>query len=402
MDDIIAVTRYTKIRRTLVWLAAVGLATSACGSGEESSADVAQSRLVVEQRIGAEGQGHEYEFTTISQVSVHRDTVFVVQNGLPEIRAFGSDGRYIRTIGTSGSGPGEFISAPTIGFLGDTLWAIDADGRRISYYTSTGSLLSTVHLPPIPLTLGQKGQLYFPYPKALTKAGWIFGFGGEAGSSLVKGLVKTRPLLRFGSSSVSVDTLGWVSIEHADMVIRTDRRASLRSQPFTDAPLFAFAPSAERVVVVERLSAMDDTLSAVRVITLNVSGDTVWSTQLPYKPARLENTIADSVRASLHRAYAPRYPREAIDRALFIARFRTPITAVIAGEDGTVWLRWDAATAANLLTVIDANGKRRADVVASTSIGMKWVSATTVWGEELDADDVPSLVRYRLVDARKQ
>lgn len=384
----------------VVSLLAVGICSGACRGASDAYTPTGQLTLVAELRIGEEGRGPEYQFTTISQVVAHGDAVYVVQQGVPEIRVFEGDGRYRQTIGRSGGGPGEFQGSPSIGFLGDTLWAIDADVRRMSLFTASGRVLSTIHLESVPLTLGQNRQFYFPYPKVLVSGGWILGFGGEAGASVVSGEVTARPLLRFPRAGGTADTLGWVSIAHADMVLRTEKRAMLRTQPFSDAPLTVYAPLARRVVIIERYSASDDTPANARVTALEANGDTAWSTLVPYKPVRLEDSVVDSVRTVLQRAHEPRYPSTAIDRALFAPTFRTPITAALAGDDGTFWLLWDDATAPSRVTVIDANGRPHAEVTAPAKIRLKWVSGMTAWGEELDDNDVPTLVRYRLVAAR--
>ena len=381
--------------RSFAICAAASLLWVACQNDPDLGVSGEQLILVPELRVGEEGRGPEYQFTTIYQIVAHNDAVHVVQQGVPEIRVFGPDGSYRQRIGRAGSGPGEFQSSPAIGFLADTLWALDSDVRRIAFFTPEGSQLSTVQLPPIPLTLGHNRQVYFPYPKVLVPGGWILGHGGEAGSSVVSGAVTERPLLRFARSGGASDTLGWVSIAHSNMVIRTERRASLRVQPFGDSPLTAYAPHSGRVVIVERYSASDDTVSTVRVIALEINGDTAWTTDISYRPAPLERAVVDSLLNILRRTYEPRYPHSAIEAALFAPKFRTPVIAVVVGDDGTVWIHWDESTARNRLTVIDAAGHRR-EAFAPAKVRLKWVSSTSAWGEELDDNDVPTLVRYRI------
>ena len=58
------------------------------------------------------------------------------------IRLFGADGRFVRQISRAGEGPGEFrYLADLLTLPGDTLRASEYFGRRIAYFTSTGTLL---------------------------------------------------------------------------------------------------------------------------------------------------------------------------------------------------------------------------------------------------------------------
>ncbi|MBK8646135.1 MAG: 6-bladed beta-propeller, partial [Gemmatimonadetes bacterium] len=97
-------------------------------------------------RIGSETAGAAYMFTTIRQVVASDSEVFVLPAETPEIRVFGADGRHRRTIGRRGAGPGEFDAVTAIGLVGDTLWTLDSNLRRVTLFRANGELLTTARL----------------------------------------------------------------------------------------------------------------------------------------------------------------------------------------------------------------------------------------------------------------
>jgi hypothetical protein len=88
----------------------------------------------------------EYLFERISSLAVAADgTIYLVDAQVPELRAYTPDGRYLRTVGRPGQGPGE-IKGPDGGL------AILSDGRilvrdpansRIQVYGADGAALET-------------------------------------------------------------------------------------------------------------------------------------------------------------------------------------------------------------------------------------------------------------------
>jgi hypothetical protein len=88
----------------------------------------------------------EYAFSGVVDVALLDDGRIVVSDAVSkEIRIFDAQGRYQRSIGQEGEGPGEFVTAPSIvGLSIDTLFAYDAGSGRVSSFTAEGRFLSTV------------------------------------------------------------------------------------------------------------------------------------------------------------------------------------------------------------------------------------------------------------------
>ena len=92
--------------------------------------------------IGQEGD-LDYEFFRISSVvALSSGNVVVANGGTHELRFYGSDGRYLRTIGRRGGGPAEFGFLSTLWVRpGDTLAVLDPNRRRIVYFDSAGTFV---------------------------------------------------------------------------------------------------------------------------------------------------------------------------------------------------------------------------------------------------------------------
>lgn len=373
-------------------LACSTIATNA----QRPAAGVEQWRLHAELRVGASDAGPAYEFTALSQVVATPNAVFVRQTEQQELRVFDRAGRYQRTIGRSGGGPGEFRGLWAFGVYGDTIWTLDFLLRRVTLFSTAGKLLRTVTFEAVTPTLGARGNLFATYPMARQRDGVLLGFGGTSGQAMAEGRVWAMPILRMSAAGLTTDTLGWRPIAHANMILKSSAGTSYHVQPFNDSPLVEYAAGQRRVYVVDRLAASNGTAS-YGVVAIGSSGDTAWARRYDYKPVPMDRAAADSVRRRMYGIYRRRYPQSMIDDSLFIPRFQPPVSEATAGDDGTLWLRRENWALTAKFDVLDDKGQLRARVEAGRSVRIRWVSGTTAWGEELDENDVPTLVRYRIV-----
>ncbi len=71
--------------------------------------------------------------------------IVVANAGSGEVRVYGADGRYQRTWGREGGGPGEFLDMTLVGAMGsDTLVVLDNQNRRISFIHPDDGFLGSV------------------------------------------------------------------------------------------------------------------------------------------------------------------------------------------------------------------------------------------------------------------
>ena len=115
-----------------------------------------ESELIEEMRIGSLGGPAEFSFSDINSIAVSQSgTVYVEDTHPPTIREFGPDGRFVRSIGREGEGPGEFRSIAGVSVLPDGRVAFwDRGARRITVYRTDGEFHETLRIdgvnPPYP------------------------------------------------------------------------------------------------------------------------------------------------------------------------------------------------------------------------------------------------------------
>jgi hypothetical protein len=98
--------------------------------------------------IGALDGAPEYAFSRVATVAVTDVGAIVVSDAVAqELRVYGADGTYVRTLGRRGDGPGEFASPPLVADVsGDTVFAFDPRSARVSLLSLGGELLGEVSL----------------------------------------------------------------------------------------------------------------------------------------------------------------------------------------------------------------------------------------------------------------
>lgn len=110
----------------------------------------------------------------------HQGNVFVLDSGNHRVQVFDSAGRYLRSVGEQGVGPGQLTDAQGMFVHPDgRVWIADTRGRRIQPYAADGRALEPLmlELPPLDLVVGpdrmfvqrlpQASMLYGPDPAPL-------------------------------------------------------------------------------------------------------------------------------------------------------------------------------------------------------------------------------------------
>lgn len=103
------------------------------------------TRLIEERKIGVAEGDDRYIFGDISAVEMAIDSsVWVVDNHGPRVRIFDKNGRYVRDVYRSGSGPGELKSVLGISLTPDGRVATwDIDNHRVSIYQANGRFITS-------------------------------------------------------------------------------------------------------------------------------------------------------------------------------------------------------------------------------------------------------------------
>lgn len=391
---------------------AIGSACAERASREGYDADTLPLLTATEElRIGSVDDP-DLGFSRIGGVTVDDDgNVYVLERQDREVRVFDSAGRLLRVIGRPGEGPGEFRFPSLLGFRDDTLWVNDAGLRRVTMFERDGAVLATFPAGivltmshPVPgVTMGEfmagelrrDGLLDMRWPPLVA---W-------RGANALPDRVDV-PVLRFDRAGNVFDTVAMdpYHLEHYTRVTLGGETFWLPS-PAGDFPLHI--RTEDGVIVVDRRRPANDAEARFTVTRTGPVGDTLYQrtfryTQKPFSAAYLDS-IANRFVGSITDAYQldAGTVRETYLAAMRTPEFQAPITQILNGEDGSIWLRREEdSDRVDWWIVLRPDGSPRGQVELPKGSTLQWMSGDVFYAVERDDLDVPWLVRYRLQPAR--
>jgi hypothetical protein len=386
-----------------LWLAG-GLGLAAClGDLTREGGFGGMALVAVEElRVGSPDDP-ELAFTWFRDLEVGPDgTIYTVHPQENTIRVHDSAGAFLRTIGRAGQGPGEFESPGPLGMLGDTLWVLDYGTYRFSFFDLAGNLLGSRR---IPIDLWETPEERPPRPLGLFSDGSIYGSPPAWSHLVASGEITTDMLLRLDSAGAVQDTIASYSVENSSWEISDpDNPRGPRwytRQPFSDTELVRVSDHAPLVVRVEREVPADPGSATYRVTARTFEGDTVFSRAIGYTPIPLSDALVDS----LVTTRSAGFPGVTASRAALLARqslyipeFHPPVSDVVVGRDGSVWLRGEDLGASTVeWRVLSPDGEPLGVVGLPVDLRIMLADQSRAWGTEYDELDVPYIVRYRIV-----
>ena len=105
------------------------------GSQSSYRIEVVESEGTFVRQIGVGHLSHPWG------VTVHNKHVYVAEGGYQRISVFTLDGQLIRTIGSQGSGPGQFNSTSAVAFAPDEdgdMYVVDYNNHRVQVFSANG------------------------------------------------------------------------------------------------------------------------------------------------------------------------------------------------------------------------------------------------------------------------
>lgn len=345
----------------------------------------------------------DYDLVVVHDLTVDEDgRIYVLQRQLGTVRVFDSEGRFVRAIGRSGSGPGELGMAGTVGFRRDTLWISDRINNRLSLFDSEGNHLAEL----FGLRSGPGAHYTWKGPSALLTDGTLLNVPGLSGVALAEGSVTTLPYVRSSSETV-LDTVLTQSMTRQVMRVADPLagpgRGRFITQPWTDHDLSAYSSDGDEFVHVQRRVESAPVLTIVKI---RPNGDTTFIRDLEVTPVPLPDTVVDEwVKERLDRSeeagVLTRTLEGAIREVLYTPEFVPAVEEVVLGRDGTVWLRRtsvnDDAEQATWI-ILDEEGNRLADVGLPPSFRLLEVRLPYLYGVHTDQMDVPFVERYEVLE----
>jgi len=334
--------------------------------------------------IGGAGAEGPYDVQRAgSALRLAEGGVVVLNGATSELRFFDSAGRYVRTFGRTGSGPGEFQSlAGLLWFGADTLMVADYGTARISLVSAAGALLGTI---------GLRGEFGGGLLGRLADGSLVFSAGRGYSPGAQTGRRRDPVyLLRVSREGAVLDTLGafpdWESYVEGDA-----QRVMVTSAPFGRGTYFALTGG--RVFVADnaeyRVRVYADGRRLERII------------ERAYEPVAL--TAAEVNREKAQRVRSTTRPQFLAQIERMYQRDRLPETLpaygpVAVAADGWVWIsgyspaedgrvRWN---------IFDAAGRLRCALALPSAFSVREIGHDFLLGVQTDADELQQVRLYGL------
>jgi hypothetical protein len=362
------------------------VAVGAAGTEARAQAATATHELREELRIVSSETVPGMLLTGVSDLTVLPDGRIITLHAQERLfRVFDTAGSLMRTVGRRGQGPGEFEMPRGVGYVGDTIWVHDL--RRSRYL-----LFGPDFEPAGSVAMVRPGGIYHGLTSATTS------MVSPAGDTGVIGIYEGERLLH--PIRVPYRVAGHqyqVRMDVGAPAGMVTGRTTLQSRrsPLSVRTNAVRLPGGREAAILESAELWGGrpgqlTIRYAQTATGNVSAPVTVS--LP--PRRVTASQADSIIA----AAAGR--GSASNQAQVRANARVPThfpaySSATATADGTLWLSEYGEPGTRL--VLDRSGATLMRVRIPERFSMREVSRTHVWGTYRDADDLPIIVRYRIV-----
>ena len=282
-----------------------------------------QATPVEELRIGVASGEEQYQFFEIRMIDVSpRDEIFVANAGTSEIRVYGFDGVYRRSMGSEGDGPGEFRRIQTLRVSDSAV--IVQDLNEIEVFSHVGE-----HQTSVPYPRAVRGRLLGIGPNL-----WIFLTTRleciEPGRACPRSLFVEAVDPFDGSRDVIVGPLSGERLT----LIRPEQSDGRMIPGFFGPPVFESAGHVAAGTNGEFYVADSRSLS-VRVYS--PAGALLRQVQREHEPVSVSENLLEAVRECMRER---RIADSAIEQRLAQHADTLPaITDLLVNLDGGLWIR---------------------------------------------------------------
>lgn len=336
--------------------------------------------LVPEMRIG-----ESLEVSGITKIRITPDGLVLLATAQPVsiLLLEQSTGTLIRSMGRQGRGPGEFTMLGMIGSVGDSIWGVDLMSSQVSLFDRSGRVAHAWRVEP-------PGFAAFNQPAALFSDGTAVLPVFRRESPLVSRHVVFRT--RWDGSIL--DTLVHIPTRTTELPLDGANGLVQTSQPFGDDPLYGISPDGRFIAVVD-VAVEEVGPDSVRITLQQSDQRPVYRRTIPWAHEPLTPGLIDStVRAKATQLRLRRIPASAIRARLYTPSHASPVSALLVGTDGSVWLKAARKSDQFDWLVVDRRGALVASVTMPSNSRVLTLDRG-VWGIETDANGLPIVVRWR-------
>lgn len=342
--------------------------------------------------------------TWFYQLAVAPDgRIYTIHPQETTVRVHGPDGRPLGRVGRAGQGPGEYRTPAVLGIHGDSLWLLDTGNYRFNYYALDGTFLKDRF---IDVDLGSSPGDNPPRPVGLLSDGAILGRPPTWARDVARGAITESFFVRFDATGLPADTFGRYSVRNTSLEINdpgNDTWGSYQNQRFTDTEIVRVSPFELAVFRVDR--TVDESADpVVRTTKTDLHDDTIWSRVFSYRPVPIPAAQVDAFIRFIGESFSRRpvgvgftaAQAEALARErLYVPAHHPTVSEMVMGSDGSLWFRREALDEDPVpWSVLDPAGEPVGTIRLPRGFRGVAADARSIWGLELDALDVPYIVRY--------
>jgi hypothetical protein len=374
--------------------------------------------LVQEISIGAVDGPDEYIFGNVADIALGKDgAIYVLDRSIGGIRMYDANGKYLRTIGRRGQGPGEIMSPSGITTLKDGRLLLWETGLwRVNVYSATGDVLTHWSFATSASGTAMMSRGIF----ADTADGVYIAKNSLAPPNSGSRPRFSRIWLRLrGSDGAILDTVREPTWPREPRLLDATNGNMFKSVglPFDPVPLWRFSPFGYIV------SGFPDRYA----FELRTRAGSVTSVRRDVQPTAVSSAERDSARRAAEtslRETQPTWSWGSID----IPRTKPLYQDLLVGLDGRVWIARVAEVAPRIGNINSPAGvgrgappprrdtpaqsiKRRAALYDVFEPSGAFIGAVEVppgvstvlrrgdyvWGVAYDEDDVAFVRRYRII-----
>lgn len=371
--------------------------------------------LVEEVKFGNESGADEYTFGEVSDVAVAKDgTVYVLDNTIYGIRVYDAKGKYIRTIGHKGQGPGETVSPSGIGVLPDgrvVLW--DMVNWRVNVYSATGQSLTQWAQLAGGTAQASNGVRVDTAGNVLIRR--PLPTSGAARGQLAPGWVWLKLRTSDGAPIDTIREPEWFVERHV-LTASSSNASTSTDVPFDPRRIWALSPTGTMITGFPSRYAFE----------VHRTPRSVVSVRREVAAEKLPNAERDSARRAIEvrmRKVDPNWSWSGPD----IPTTRPLYEGINTGEDGRIWVTRvkelvpggganfgmgsgrgmpaslrqaevkDVPSRPSLFDVYEPDGTFIGQVRVPPKVQVLVRRGDYVWGAAYDDDDVATVRRYRIV-----
>lgn len=375
------------VRAAMVIGACGVLGCSGDPSEVESSRDVRSPTLTEEIRI--DGMAEDFVPIRGGGLSVAEDGIIAVRQQQDlSVRVYDAEGRFVRSVGQEGEGPGEFMWMAQMGWVGDTLWVHDTRLSRVTRFMPDGTLLRTDRVPasvtPLPEDADRLPAISFVGLRDMLDESYLASLFTGSESRSTTSFAGGQIIARVDWEGTIQNVIGFIPVTEEQIELPG---GGIMVAPYQNRPEAAMSRRSGRfaTVVADLEGSRAGTFS---VTAIDLNGDTLYVTDHPFEPVPISGSDRESVIQSLRR----RAGSQALE--IPVPEYYPPIERVVVGLDGTVWVELRVEDGVREYVVFEPDGAVLGSVLMSELEHIDQARRDEVWVLEKDAFDTESVVRY--------